>query len=441
MATTEFNLDLQAETAAPSAQRAPWLAFLFLFGIFAFATPFELDYTIRRASLDEKIENMAEGALGRKLAMPALGAYGLWLLVGGRSRRLKINGLLGLAFGGYLALAFISLFWSEDLLFTTRKLAVFGLLMLGAIGMAARFSLKEVMQLALMMSCGVLSLGLSTELALGTFLRAPENAVYQFAGVMHSNALSCYCALGVFSAFSLSKLEPQRRRFYLTLMMVGLGFLFLIKSRTAFGGTVVVLSLIWTATTDLKRKVVTFLCAGTICCALGLAFSDDLAGRLTSASLLGREQEGTAGSLSNRLPLWRECLDYMAERPLLGYGYESFWTPQRAYTIARGQGWVAEHSHNGYLEMALSLGVVGLAVFALVLGAVLNRTFTAWRSSGDAVYLYAFAVMVWLCLEMLLEKVYLFPIFPSFVCNLLIARFAFAQVGEQQPEWSFTWER
>ena len=39
-------------------------------------------------------------------------------------------------------------------------------------------------------------------------------------------------------------------------------------------------------------------------------------------------------------------------------------------------------------------------------------------------------MIVWLSFEMMLEKVYMNPVFPSFVCNLVIARYAFVQDQE-----------
>ena len=431
----EVELPLQCEdsNAEPVALRAPWLLFLFLSLAFAWATPYELDYSVQNHGLDEMVQYATEGYLGRRVAMPLLGISGLFLLLDRRNRRLRINGWLGLAFGSFLVLAFASFFWAEDLAIAARRLTVFGLLLVNAVGLAARFTLREIIIYICLICYTVILLGLGCELAWGTFLQPPDYGIYQFSGVMHPNGTASYCAVGSLASVVMAGLEPRRRKFYLGLAAVGLGFLMLTKSRTAFGSAIIALFLYWVFTTDLKRKVVTLLCVGVICCVVGIIYSDDFSTRLTDTILMGRAEEGTIGSLSNRLPLWQECLSYVAKRPLLGYGYDSFWTPQHVYTISTHQGWDVPHSHNGYLEMLLSLGVIGFFVYLLVLALYFKTTFASWMNSGNQACLFGFLIIVWLCLEMLTEKVYMFPVFPSYVCNLLIARFAFIH-GEEQDE-------
>jgi O-antigen ligase len=57
-------------------------------------------------------------------------------------------------------------------------------------------------------------------------------------------------------------------------------------------------------------------------------------------------------------------------QPWLGYGYGGFWLgetgPSAAFWAAVG--WKTPHSHNGFIDLALDLGLVGL--FALVVALV-----------------------------------------------------------------------
>ena len=116
--------------------------------------------------------------------------------------------------------------------------------------------------------------------------------------------------------------------------------------------------IIWLPTTNIKRKFIVFLAIGITACSLGLFFQDKLADKVRSTVLMGREEEGKADTLTNRVPLWNECLEYIEQRPWLGYGYDSFWTPHRVFLISQHQGWEIPHSHNGYIEMLLSLGLI-----------------------------------------------------------------------------------
>jgi exopolysaccharide production protein ExoQ len=81
------------------------------------------------------------------------------------------------------------------------------------------------------------------------------------------------------------------------------------------------------------------------------------------ASAVGRT------SLSGRDEIWRIVLTQQAN-PLLGAGYESFWLGPRLVRIwASGQGTINE-AHNGYLEVYLNLGYIGLSLLFLFAAAV-----------------------------------------------------------------------
>jgi O-antigen ligase len=69
-------------------------------------------------------------------------------------------------------------------------------------------------------------------------------------------------------------------------------------------------------------------------------------------------------SLSGRLPLWQGLAEKISQRPLLGYGYGSFWlgTEGPAAEIWKKLSWEAAHAHNGYLDLWLHLGFPGICL-------------------------------------------------------------------------------
>ena len=74
-------------------------------------------------------------------------------------------------------------------------------------------------------------------------------------------------------------------------------------------------------------------------------------------------------SLSGRDEIWRIVLSQHTN-PFLGTGYESFWLGPRLQKIwASGMGAINE-AHNGYLEVYLNLGYLGLFLLLLFLAAV-----------------------------------------------------------------------
>ncbi len=75
-------------------------------------------------------------------------------------------------------------------------------------------------------------------------------------------------------------------------------------------------------------------------------------------------------TLTGRTEFWPKVVEAIIKRPLLGYGYIGFWQPWQgssnpAASIKTNSGWVAPHSHNGFLDLTIDLGLVGLTLYVL----------------------------------------------------------------------------
>lgn len=77
-------------------------------------------------------------------------------------------------------------------------------------------------------------------------------------------------------------------------------------------------------------------------------------------------------TLTGRTEVWQMLLK-MDTSPLFGTGFESFWLGTRLQTIASAYWWHPSESHNGYLEIYLDLGIVGLLVFIGLLFATFRK--------------------------------------------------------------------
>ena len=81
---------------------------------------------------------------------------------------------------------------------------------------------------------------------------------------------------------------------------------------------------------------------------------------------------GRSSDMTGRTELWNAVVGAIMQKPLLGFGFSGFWRGASAGSeTVQGQiGWTPAYSHNGYLEVALSLGLVGLflAIVLLVQG-------------------------------------------------------------------------
>jgi exopolysaccharide production protein ExoQ len=113
---------------------------------------------------------------------------------------------------------------------------------------------------------------------------------------------------------------------------------------------------------------------------------DDIVDLLASA--------GKDATMSSRLPLWQILVNFMEGHAWLGFGYEAFWTEDNPLVrVIEGKLHFRPHySHNGYIELWLGLGFIGLAMMAALLVDFWRRIFSRLTASDrDPVALFALA--------------------------------------------------
>jgi exopolysaccharide production protein ExoQ len=96
---------------------------------------------------------------------------------------------------------------------------------------------------------------------------------------------------------------------------------------------------------------------------------------------------GRDASLTGRVPLWRIVFQEIAEKPIFGYGYSAFWFSSEGDRIHAAIKWSPMHSHNGYFETTLALGVIGTAILLAGLASSLLR---GLREAREAESIYDF---------------------------------------------------
>jgi O-antigen ligase len=78
------------------------------------------------------------------------------------------------------------------------------------------------------------------------------------------------------------------------------------------------------------------------------------------------EELGRTPTLTGRTQIWSEVLS-VPVNPLVGVGYESFWLGLRLEQMREAAGFDINEAHNGYIEIYLDLGWIGLTVLAVLL--------------------------------------------------------------------------
>ena len=80
-------------------------------------------------------------------------------------------------------------------------------------------------------------------------------------------------------------------------------------------------------------------------------------------------------TFTGRNDIWEFALDHIAQRPFVGFGYQAFWGTSElvnSWIWTESWGYRASDAHNGYLNIAVTTGLVGLA---LALGWVFVQPF------------------------------------------------------------------
>jgi len=73
-------------------------------------------------------------------------------------------------------------------------------------------------------------------------------------------------------------------------------------------------------------------------------------------------------TFTGRTELWQFALQALAHRPITGYGFSTFWgTPEVVYGTSEAPSWVntATDAHNAYLNLAVTIGLPGMALVVL----------------------------------------------------------------------------
>jgi O-antigen ligase len=401
---------------AANESAIPWAATILL-GLVFFVTEHSLTIS-RLDAYTQTAEEMEVTAMGgntsRQLAYLTLAAFGIYQLARPGRFRFRPSWPALFAVGALLGWCAMSVLWSAEFGLTARRLVVLACCVIGVAGLIKQYSARQLMHIPIVLCTAFLALGVLAELGLGTF--RPWGGEYRFSGSLHPNTQSANLAALCIATYCAARGENQNRKRYWALFAIGFLFLLLTKSRTALAGVVVAMSYLWVGGTTLRTKALTGFAGLWLASTAGLLVlfaSSDAGDLVTDMALMGRNDQ--AESLSERVPLWTALSRYVKERPMLGYGFESFWSTSRIDTIADEMQWGIREAHNSYLEAILSVGIIGMlcGVSAVISGIVLaTRRF--WRT-GEPAYGYMAGFLVFGLVDASMESGMVSPIFATFL--------------------------
>lgn len=106
-------------------------------------------------------------------------------------------------------------------------------------------------------------------------------------------------------------------------------------------------------------------------------------------------------SFTGRDEVWKFAFASIGQRPVFGYGYFAFWGSDYVRDLDPGEAidnWVviASHSHNGYLDSALGLGIPGLLLLMAILVIAPLRNYHLAAVQGGPTPLANMFLRIWL---------------------------------------------
>lgn len=190
-------------------------------------------------------------------------------------------------------------------------------------------------------------------------------------GWWEKNQLGGHAARAAYLFAFLAWRDAALRKVWIGAFILGVGLVGLSTSATALLGLILgcgVLGLSWQMVKGRQRSLLLVWAGGSTLATLTLVY---VMAPGVLLSLIGKDP-----TLTGRTDIWNELGRAISARPLLGYGYQAFWAPlsEPRYWLQQAVDWAAPSGHNGWLDLAVSLGLVGAALFAV------DFLLTIWRA-------------------------------------------------------------
>lgn len=208
----------------------------------------------------------------------------------------------------------------------------------------------------------------------------------------HKNVAAAVMAMLLFLGIYVTRAGAR----LLGTAVIVLASLFLLKcaGKTSSGLIFVVLALtsLVTVIRSFRLRALVLLAPLVILTLLsiGTVMSDQLA---AIAKLLPLDT-----SFTGRTDIWAFSIQALQAKLLTGYGFATFWGSGAIRSLPQGMEWTeyASHSHNGYLDTALSMGLPGTLLLIAVFVIAPLRDFHHAERSGNGGPLAMALLRIWL---------------------------------------------
>ena len=297
-----------------------------------------------------------------------------------------------------LAVAFLSAFWAEmpDLV-VRRAIAVAGTTLFGLV-VAIRLTFAEQLKLFRWATRA------AAAMCIAVLIFAPGAAISagvegsSLRGIFnHKNHLGAAMALGFLIEWFFPETTRKAKLVRGLSLTVYLVLLVLSNSMTSVVAFATTFLVVYSFRFLYSRcKIPLPLLFTMLLLGAGLAVAIES----SAVQLLGRSSD-----LTGRTELWSFTLDMIAKHPFLGFGLSGFWmgASQESLSVQTLLGWTPVYSHNGYLEILLSLGLVGLLLVLVIVGTGVKRVLHRARISDSIQEMWPIAFFTFFLIHNLAE--------------------------------------
>jgi O-antigen ligase len=331
---------------------------------------------------DPKQTGGATIPLLREMWLPIYGV--IFALAALRFRDLRRTWLPVLLLSVLLAWAFASSMWSIDPDVTTRRAFAVTVTTLFGVYLAASFGgrgMSEVLAAAFLI------------LALGSYFVC---LVFPTLGVHHDvnvglwrglwyekNQMGGMMVYGALAAVSAAITSPRRRPLWILTLVLCAGLVVMTHSATSLISLLIVVG-------GAAALLMMGMGAAAAVAAVwtGVTAALALAGVYYLAPELVFQCLGKDASLTGRTEIWASILRDSEKQPLAGYGYAAFWghdSPPAKWIRAQLQ-WPVPTAHNGWLDLLIQLGQIGVGIFIVLFGLAVAAAVIRHRSLRDGFF-------------------------------------------------------
>jgi exopolysaccharide production protein ExoQ len=303
--------------------------------------------------------------------------YGIiFFLIVGRLKRFAYVAMLDVSFVLLCLIAITSLFWSENpsATFTHIRAAVRSVLF--GVYLAMQYTPAQLMRLLSWVT------GIAIFLSFVVCLLMPSYGITDgfWMGIFtHKQVIGRFMSFAA-SIFLVNALSESNNNRWLTFLVLALAVTLILLSQSKTGllalGALVLLLPFNKIVKQNKARALLMIVGLLLYSVVAMLLSMNL--ETIVVNVLGKNLE-----FNGRMPIWTLAIAKGLERPILGYGYYGFWTSKVSddvlHNVWAGLNYefanriIIFHSHNGFVDIFLQFGLVGLALVAFNLLSVIFR--------------------------------------------------------------------